>query len=90
MKAGGRPLRRAEASAACDVKNHNRAKHEAMLRREMMRALANWPTSPYAIPEPSQEEKVAFCEAFVAMSRPRSFEGTLCVEPAQRELFDAP
>jgi hypothetical protein len=59
---------------------HDRAKHEAMLRREMMRLLlAPWPTNPYAIPEPTHAEKVEFCEAFIAMSRPP--------ETVQAELF---
>lgn len=49
---------------------HDRAKHEAMLRREMMALLNDWPTNPRCIPEPSQADKQAFCEWFVRISRP--------------------
>lgn len=68
------------AGAEAGVKAHDRTKHEAMLRREMMALLADWPTGQFIIPEPSQAEKIEFCEAFIAMSRPPG-------ERAQAELF---
>lgn len=46
---------------------------DAMLRERMMVCLrAPWGESPPRIAEPSDAEKVAYCEAFVASSQPRN------------------
>lgn len=48
----------------------NKREHE--LREEMMRRLrAPWGQSPPRIPEPSDAEKIAYCDAFVRSSAPR-------------------
>lgn len=47
-----------------------RPDRDGYLRREMLAIAADWPTSPYAIPEPPQAEKERFVEAFIRTSRP--------------------
>lgn len=49
---------------------------DVRLHRLMMEALnAPRERSQYQIPEPTQEEKTAFADAFVRASRPRPFPG---------------
>lgn len=47
-----------------------RPDRDGYLRREMLALAADWPTSPHAIPEPTQAEKERFVEAFIRTSRP--------------------
>lgn len=54
---------------------HDRAKHEAMLRREMLATLAR------LCPDEPEESRSGFAEAFVRMSRPPEPE-------SQGELFE--
>jgi hypothetical protein len=47
-----------------------RPDRDGYIRRTMLALAADWPTTPHAIPEPSEAEKIAFVEAFIRMSRP--------------------
>jgi len=52
------------------MRAYDRSKHEAMLRRELMRLLADWPSGEHVMPEPTQAQKIEFCEAFIESSKP--------------------